>query len=124
MAAKTVDDYIASLPPEQGALVSKLRALVQAAAPGAEEAMKWAQPVFSQGGPFCYIKANKKHVNLGFWWGARLDDPAGRLEGSGDKMRHVKVQSVEDIDAAAFSAMVQQAVALNASLGDPSRTKA
>jgi len=123
-AKKTVDDYIATLSPEQAALVRALRDLVRAAAPGVEEAVKWSQPVFSQGGPVCYIKANKKHVNFGFWWGARLDDPTGRLEGSGDKMRHVKVRAAEDIDAEGFTAMVRQALELNATLGDPSRTKA
>ena len=40
---------------------------------------------------FCYIAPQTKHVNLGFYYGTALPDPAGLLEGTGKNMRHVKV---------------------------------
>jgi len=123
MAIKTVDAYIESLPPEQAKIVSALRKVILKAAPEAEESFKWAQPVYESGGPFCYIKAFKSSVNFGFWRGVDLDDPDGRLEGSGQKMRHVKIEQSSQIDEKAFAAFVQQAIRLNAIKGDPSRNK-
>jgi len=42
--------------------------------------------------PFAYVNVFKSHTNVGFFYGAYLDDPAGLLEGSGKNMRHVKVK--------------------------------
>ena len=41
---------------------------------------------------FAYVDAFSAHVNLGFFHGAALDDPAGLLEGAGKRMRHVKIR--------------------------------
>jgi len=41
--------------------------------------------------PFAYVNTFRAHVNIGFFYGALLEDPAGRLEGSGKRMRHVKL---------------------------------
>ena len=87
MAEQTVDGYIAGLEAWQAAIVSRVRELVRAAAPGAQESIKWAQPVYEANGPFAYIRAFKSSVNLGFWRGAELTDHAGALVGSGEKMR-------------------------------------
>jgi hypothetical protein len=105
----------------KGEAVEKLRSIVLDAAPEAKEAFKWSQPVYEFGGPFCYIKAFKEHVNFGFWRGVDLDDPMGLLQGSGEKMRHVKLTSVKDINEQAFSAFVRAAVTLNKEKGDPTK---
>ncbi len=39
-----------------------------------------------------YVNAFTDHVNVGFFLGATLNDPAGLLEGTGRFMRHVKVR--------------------------------
>ena len=67
------------------------------------------------------MKAFKNSVNFGFWRGVDLDDPQGLLQGSGDKMRHVKLAKVVDIDEPALSAFVKQAVQLNVEKGDPTK---
>jgi hypothetical protein len=41
---------------------------------------------------FGYVNAFRAHVNVGFFYGAALDDPAGLLEGTGKRMRHVKLR--------------------------------
>ena len=41
---------------------------------------------------FCYVNAFTAHVNVGFFLGAWLDDPVQLLEGSGKRMRHVKLK--------------------------------
>lgn len=121
MADKTVDGYISGLESWQAEIVSQVRGIILQAAPQARESIKWAQPVYESGGPFAYMKAFKKAVNFGFWRGIDLDDPKGILEGSGDKMRHVKLTSLEDIDAAQFADFVRQAVELNQVKGDPTK---
>jgi hypothetical protein len=122
MADKTVDGYLAGLESWQAEIVSQVRGIILQAAPQARESIKWAQPVYESGGPFAYMKAFKKAVNFGFWRGIDLDDPKGILEGSGDKMRHVKLTSLEDIDAAQFADFVRQAVELNQVKGDPTKS--
>ena len=41
---------------------------------------------------YCYVAPQTGYVNLGFWWGAELEDPNGLLEGTGKKLRHVKIR--------------------------------
>jgi hypothetical protein len=121
MAGKTVDAYIAGLADWQAQIVSSVRQVLNQAAPEADEAIKWAQPVYSSNGPFAYIKAFKNSVNFGFWRGVDLKDPKGLLQGSGDKMRHVKLTSTDQVDQAAFSDLINQAVQLNQTKGDPTK---
>ena len=52
-------------------------------------------------GTLAYVKAFDAAVNFGFWRGADLRDPDGALEGTGDRMRHVKIRSAEDVDPSA-----------------------
>ena len=121
MAEKSVDTYIASLESWQAETVSAVREIILKAAPDAKESIKWAQPVYEVNGPFCYIKAFKKSVNFGFWRGIDLDDPNGLLQGTGDKMRHVKLSGVDEVDSEPFSQYVLQAVELNRAKGDPTK---
>jgi hypothetical protein len=121
MAEKTVDGYIAGLETWQSEIVTRVREIILEAAPNAKESIKWAQPVFEYDGPFAYIRAFKKAVNFGFWRGVEIEDPQGRLQGTGDKMRHVKLSSLEKIDETLFADFVRQAVALNAAKGNPTK---
>ena len=45
------------------------------------------------------IIPHKAHVNLQLADGADLPNPDGRIEGTGKRVRHVKVRSVEDARA-------------------------
>lgn len=56
---------------------------------------------------FCYIGVHREHVNLGFYFGADLPDPKGLLEGTGKKLRHIKVREVEEIVQPALHALLQ-----------------
>ena len=121
MAAKSVDEYIEGLGGWKTDAAARVRTIVNDAAPEAKESIKWAQAVYEQNGPFCYIKAFKNSVNFGFWRGVDIDDPQGLLQGSGEKMRHVKLVGPDDVDAEAFDAFVKQAVQLNLEKGDPTK---
>jgi hypothetical protein len=59
-----------------------------------------------QDAPFGYVNAFKAHVNVGFFHGAALADPAGLLEGTGKHMRHVKLRWGEPVNAAALTQLI------------------
>jgi hypothetical protein len=61
--------------------------------------------------PFGYVNVFRAHVNVGFYLGAELADPARLLEGNGRRMRHVKVRPDADLDAPALSALIAAAYA-------------
>ena len=111
--ASKVDTYVKKLPPDTRAVVEALRRLIVAIAPHAHEDLKWGQPWYAGNKGVCYIAAFKNHVNLGFARGAELADPRGRLEGTGKGMRHVKIRSAKDIDAAVKS-LLREAFKLDA----------
>ena len=58
---------------------------------------------------FGYVNAFTAHVNVGFFRGAELPDPAGLLEGTGRFMRHVKLGPGRDVDAAALTQLIETA---------------
>ena len=60
---------------------------------------------------FAYVNAFSAHVNVGFFRGAELADPAGLLEGSGKYMRHVKLRPDADVDARSLMALIDTAYA-------------
>lgn len=62
-----------------------------------------------QDAPFGYVNAFKAHVNVGFYRGAMLPDPAGLLEGRGKRMRHVKLRPDVEVDAEALSDLIEAA---------------
>ncbi len=59
--------------------------------------------------PFAYVNAFKSHVNVGFFRGAMLNDPGALLEGSGKRMRHVKLLPGLPVDDAAIAALIAAA---------------
>jgi hypothetical protein len=59
--------------------------------------------------PFGYVAAFKAHANVGFYHGAGLADPGGLLEGSGKRMRHVKLRPGKPLDEKALGALIAAA---------------
>jgi len=114
-SASSVDEMIENLEPAQRAIVTALRALVKQADPAASEGFKWSMPVFEHDGMLCYIAPMKSSVNFGFYESAPvLDDADGLLEGTGKRMRHVKLASASEIRTTLFAKWVKQAAAFNA----------
>jgi hypothetical protein len=58
---------------------------------------------------FGYVNAFKGHVNVGFFLGALLKDPARLLEGTGKRGRHVKLRPGREVDAAALVQLIDAA---------------
>ena len=56
--------------------------------------------------PFAYVNVYTFHVNVGFFYGAYLPDPAGILEGTGKHMRHVKLRPEIELDELALNILI------------------
>ena len=59
---------------------------------------------------YAYIAVQSSHINLGFYHGASLRDPAGLLDGSGKELRHIKIRGVPHAESPEVSALLRQAV--------------
>ena len=59
--------------------------------------------------PFGYVNVFTSHVNVGFFHGVALPDPACLLQGTGKFMRHVKLRPGTTINAAALSRLIDVA---------------
>lgn len=59
--------------------------------------------------PFGYVNAFKAHASVGFFHGALLADPFGLLEGTGKRMRHVKLRPGKALNVEALGAMIMAA---------------
>jgi hypothetical protein len=123
-AAKLISERIAELGDWRGKTLGKMRQLIKEADPGVVEEWKWTTPVWSHDGILCTGESYKKVVKLTFAKGASLKDPAGLFNSSleGNVRRAIDIYEGEDVDEAAFKALVRQAVALNSS-GKPKRSK-
>lgn len=112
----TFEDVIAAAPPEIQALSRTARELLADVMPGITE-VPWArQKIAGYGvGPkkmsqhFCYIAPFKKHLNLGFMYGAHLPDPQNLLEGKGADLRHIKIRKAADLEQAGLRELVAEA---------------
>jgi hypothetical protein len=61
--------------------------------------------------PFGYVNVFTSHVNVGFYQGEALPDPAGLLQGAGKFMRHVKLRAGTATNAAALRTLIDVAYA-------------
>ena len=60
---------------------------------------------------YAYVGVTPSHVNLGFYRGAALSNPAGLLEGAGRNLRHVKIRDVVSTERPALTALLRDAIA-------------
>ena len=103
-------------------LLDKLRGLIREADPEAVEERKWKKPsnpagvpTWSHSGIICTGETYKDKVKLTFARGASLPDPAGLFNASLDAgtRRAIDIREGDEIDAAAFKALITAAVAEN-----------
>jgi|SRR5579875_1249784 len=111
-----IDQRIADLGDWRGETLARIRALIREAAPDVAEEWKWGNvPVWSDHGILCTGETYKRVVKLTFAKGASLDDPARLFNSSleGNTRRAIDLREGEQLDEAAFQALVRAAVALN-----------
>ena len=61
---KTVDEYIASFPPDVRVILEKVGGIIRKAAPGAEERISYGMPGYKLGRNLVYFAAHKSHIGL------------------------------------------------------------
>ena len=118
--SELIDARIAELGDWRGAMLARLRDLIRQAEPEVIEEWKWrGVPVWYRHGMICTGESYKKVVKMTFAKGAALDDPSGLFNSSldGNVRRAIDFQEGEEVDEAAFTALIRAAVALNASRG-------
>lgn len=83
---------------------------MRACGPDVRELLSDGCPVACVGDiAFGYVNAFKAHSAVGFFLGAALPDPARLFEGSGKRMRHVKLRPSVALDEDALDALVAEA---------------
>ena len=95
----TFEELLEMTEPSLQGIVRSLKALIIEIDPNAVEVVRLGDRAATFGvGPkkmsegYAYIMSHAKWINLGFFKGADLPDPSGLLEGTGAKLRHVKVR--------------------------------
>jgi hypothetical protein len=112
-----VERLLAEHPPEQRAIERALRATIRRELPAAVEQVDFGNKLIAFGrtmkirGLLFAIIAHKAHVNLQLADGADLPNPDGRIEGTGKRIRHVKIRTAEDSSAAWVVAIIRAQLA-------------
>jgi hypothetical protein len=118
----TKDDDPSELDDWRAAMLSRIRNLIKQADPEVVEERKWRKatnpegvPLWSHDGMICTGETYKSHVKITFARGASLKDPSHLFNSSleGNARRAIDIHDGEEIDEAAFKALVRAAVALN-----------
>ena len=113
-----IDRFLEAYPPDVQAVARQVRALIASAAPDADENLKPGWKVVWYGfGPrmpeqFAVMMPTRNHVGLGFAHGVDLPDPRRLLEGSGKRMRHVKLRTAAEAADRAVGELLRAEVAL------------
>jgi hypothetical protein len=126
MASKLITRKIAEAGGWRGKTLGKMRKLIKEADPEVVEELKWmGTPVWSHDGIICTGETYKSVVKLTFAKGASLKDPARLFNSSldGNVRRAIDIRENEEVDDAAFKALIRQAVALNGARSKPAKKK-
>lgn len=107
-----VDSWFARHSDDLGAIARHWFDVMRECGDDVRELLHDGQPTACVGdGAFGYVDAFRHHVNIGFFRGRELRNPAGLLEGSGKYMRHVKLRPGGDFDPVALRTLVVAAYA-------------
>ena len=116
--AQLIDARIAELGDWRGETLARVRELIKKADPEVLEEWKWrGVPVWEHDGQICTGESYKSVVKLTFAKGASLKDPKGLFNSSldGNVRRAIDISEGEQIDEAAFTALIREAVNVNES---------
>ena len=107
-----VEDWLSERPGELGEIARAWFARMRACGPDVLEMIHDGCPVACvRDVPFAYVNVFKAHAAVGFFRGAVLKDPARLLEGTGKRMRHIKLKPGAPLDSKALGALIQAAYA-------------
>jgi len=126
-ASRLIDERIREVGGWRGEALARMRGLIREADPEMTEEWKWrGTPVWSHDGIVCTGEVYAKVVKLTFAKGAKLPDPSRLFNASleGNTRRAIDIHEGEKVDAEAFKALVQAAVAQNRAGAKKGKTSA
>lgn len=107
-----IDAWMADEPDELVAIARQWFEVIRGCGADVRELIHDGHPTACVGdAAFAYVDAFSAHVNVGFFNGSELADPAGLLEGAGKHMRHVKLKPGDSINSAALMKLIAAAYA-------------
>ena len=105
-----IDAWMKAQAAELGAIAHQWFKVMRKCGDEVRELMHDGCPVACLGdAPFGYVNVFTSHVNVGFFHGASLRDPAHLLQGTGRFMRHVKLRPGAATDATALNRLIEAA---------------
>ena len=105
-----IDAWLNGRAGELGAIARHWFELMRKCGDEVRELMHDGCPVACLGdAPFGYVNVFTAHVNVGFFHGASLPDPARLLQGTGRFMRHVKLKPGTPTNSAALRTLIDAA---------------
>src|SRR5215472_14472240 len=108
--APAVDAWMKAHAGELGAIAHEWFEVMRKCGDEVREFLHDGCPVACLGdAPFGYVNVFTSHVNVGFFQGASLPDPARLLQGNGKFMRHVKLRPGTATNAAALNRLIEEA---------------
>ncbi len=117
-----IDGYIAKAAPFARPILEKVRERVHAAAPEAEETLKWSMPSFTIDGKILLgMAAFKAHAALNFWRGQELGEESTTAGAMGQFGRLTSVADLPPDDA--LDALIREAAALARTAPAPRKVK-
>jgi len=104
---KTIDDYLSALPDDQRAALEKLRKVIHAAAPKAEECISYGICAFKQNGMLVGFGATKNHCAFYLMSASILDSFRDEVEGYDTSKGTIRFQPDEPLPAALVRKLVK-----------------
>jgi hypothetical protein len=105
-----IDAWLSDRAPDLGAIAGTWFARMRGCGGDVTELLHDGHPTACvEDAPFAYVNVFRAHVNVGFFYGAELPDPARLLEGTGRRMRHVKLSPRAERNSAALQALIDAA---------------
>jgi hypothetical protein len=113
-----VDEFLGESAPDVAAIARAARRVVLSVRPDALEVLDRADRLVAYAtGPrpledmWAAIAPHRRHVNVQLANGALVDDPAGIVEGTGKRVRHVKLRSAADVERPSLRAVLEDSLA-------------
>lgn len=108
---ESFESWYQDQPSDQIHIIDKLRSLVSDVSPNLVETSKWGNAAWLKKDlPIIYIHTKADHMQFGFFAGANLPDPENLLQGNGKYVRHIRINSISDINKNKFSSLIQSAI--------------
>jgi len=105
-----IDVWLSERGGELGAIARKWFEVMRRCGDEVREILHDGCPVACLGdAPFGYVNVFTSHVNVGFFHGAALPDPACLLQGDGKRMRHVKLRPESAREATSLNRLIEAA---------------